>query len=86
MRQLIAFINASNKRKSMRFYQEMCLHAGVNGAKIAKSFGEMFPEYTDEKPIDVTPESAKLMEDLESIQLKRAEEAYARAKRTAHKN
>lgn len=79
MRQVVAFLNAIERRKLLHFYETLCLHAGVNGAKISKTFAEMFPQYGEEEvPVAVPPETAKLMEDLAKEQVQRANKAYGR--------
>ena len=72
MRQVVGLAQAIARRKAVDFFQQISLHAQVHGAKLTKSFDEMFPEYTEaEEPLDVTPEAAKLIAKLQQEQLGR---------------
>ena len=77
MRQVIGLVNAIQHRKNLDWYTQLCLHASVRGAKIAKTFSDIFPEYTaPEEEIPISPENAKLIERLQAEHLDRVNKNY----------
>lgn len=81
---------AVKKRKDLAWYTDFCMHASVSGAKITRSFYEIFPEYAPdgerEEAVAVSPETATLLERLAVEQKARLEARYGERKRTTDKN
>lgn len=87
MRQLVRFVYQIQKRKSRAWYDSVTAHAIAHGAKVKKTFEEVFPDFGDGKnECYVDPEAASIMDKLAEKSLKALKEKAGGLVRTSNKN